>query len=173
MKKIIYNVIICMLIVNVGILTAYSKDISVNRVPEEKTEFLSKLSYGMTDREIIEAVGKPNISPVSAYPVYRFVGEDAAFELKLRSYEDSLMAVESQDGINLLAKEWKAEEATFEVNVNGKEVIIGNPLVTINDKLYVPLEELQSQLGIQVLLWNQEERCVDIRNTMGRFEMIP
>jgi len=47
--------------------------------------------------------------------------------------------------------EYTAKVADFNVLIDGKELLTSNPIVTINDKIYIPIEDLEKQLSIEII----------------------
>ncbi len=139
---------------------------SAERLPNEflsrmscgltKDEILSRLSYEMTPAEVERALGKPSMDIGSGMyiPVY-FSSEGIPIRLRFSYGNDNLIGAYSEDGIDLLADNWKAEKANFDLKVNDKEIVSSNPIVTINGKTYIPLKEFEEYLGIKVE-WSEE-----------------
>ncbi len=141
---------------------------SAERLPNEflsrmscgltKDEILSRLSYEMTPAEVEEALGKPSMPIITGryIPVY-YSSEGIRIELWFEDENYNLSGAYSEDGIDLLSDNWKAEKANFDLKVNDKEIVSSNPIVTINGKTYIPLKEFEEYLGIKVE-WNEEGR---------------
>jgi len=55
----------------------------------------------------------------------------------------------------------KMERVLFPVLLNGNNLQFDNPVVTINDRAYVPLRELADNLGMNVV-WNEEKQQVEL-----------
>ncbi len=139
---------------------------SAERLPNEflprmscgltKDEILSRLSYGMTPAEVEEALGKPSMPIITGryIPVY-YSSEGIRIELWFEDENYNLSGAYSEDGIDLLSDNWKAEKANFDLKVNDKEIVSNNPIVTINGKTYIPLKEFEEYLGIKVE-WSEE-----------------
>ena len=122
---------------------------------------VGKLSRGMTCDEVLKCIGKPTVDIGSGryIPVYLFDGGES---LTLTfDFNNKLSTAQNKDGFDLLSREYSAKLAEFPVLVNGEEIITSNPIVTINDKTYIPLKEMETQLGIKVE-WSEEEGTVKI-----------
>ena len=75
---------------------------------------------------------------------------------------DSLSALFNEDGLDLLATGYVAKLVDFPVFIDGKELLtISNPIVTIHNKVYVPLDDIAEQLGIKVT-FNEEKQQLKI-----------
>jgi len=124
-------------------------------------EQASKLKQGMTMSEVVQLIGEPtlNIGSGRYIPVYIF-GVNT-LTLDIRGFDDKLYAARNCDGFDLLSTEYTAKIADFPVLLDNEEMITLNPIVTINDKAYVPLKELEAYFGIKVE-WNKESQQVEI-----------
>jgi len=124
-------------------------------------ETVGKLNTGMTIKEVEDLIGKPSFNTGGRYiPTYTFPG----FEYLTLDYgfnNDKLISVRNKDKINLLASEYEANPAEFPVAIDGEEPITSNPVVIINKKVYVPIEDLAEQLGIEVK-FNEEKQQLEI-----------
>jgi len=155
MKKyfMLVSVIFTFLIVSVSF--AQLGDIPINMkgdfTMEEKKasimalkEVVGKLSKGMLKDEVLQQVGKPTYSFDTNVYYSRKTNT-----LRLNFFDDKLSIAVAKDGFDLLAKEvWEAKVLSFPVLINEEEPLTSNPVVTISNKVYVPIEDLAEQLGI-------------------------
>lgn len=124
-------------------------------------EKVSKLSRGMTNTEVIQLIGEPLFDRgFGRYiPTYLFAdGETLTLDFGV---DNRLIAARNKDGFDLLATEYTAKVADFSVLIDNEQVTTSNPVVTINNKAYIPVKEVEEQLGIEVE-WNEEEKAVKI-----------
>ena len=125
-------------------------------------EQVSKLSRGMTISEVEQRIGEPthNMGFGRYIPVYVFSGGES-LTLDYRPDNDTLMTARNKDGFDLLATEYTAKVAEFPIFINNKKISTSNPIVTINDRTYIPLKELEEQLGVKIE-WSKDECAVKI-----------
>lgn len=122
---------------------------------------VNKLSQGMTMAEIVQLIGEPtaNVGSGRYIPMYLFA-DDEQLILDLGD-NNKLVAARNKDGFDLLKKEYAAKIADFPIYVDNEQIITSNPIVTISDKTYIPIKELEEQLGIKVE-WSEDEKAVKI-----------
>ena len=65
-----------------------------------------------------------------------------------------LSAAYNKGNIDLLSDGYIARVADFSVLIDGEEPLTSNPIVTINYRTYIPIDDLAEQLGIEVK-WNE------------------
>ena len=119
-------------------------------------EAAGKLSKGMTKDEVVQQIGEVGISRV-----YFFGVGDREF-LRLHYIDGELSSVLTRDRLDLLSiKYTTANAANFTILIEGEEPLTSNPIVTINGKTYVPIEDLAEQLGIKVS-FNEEKQQLEI-----------
>ena len=108
---------------------------------------VAKLSVGMTKDEVKQQIGEPEKDYDSAY-IYLFVGEEF---ITLFFYEGKqLSSSYNRYGLDLLSTEETAKFVDFTVLINDEELLTTNPVVTIGEKIYLPIEGMADQLGIEV-----------------------
>ena len=123
-------------------------------------EVACKLSKGMTMDEVVQQIGEPTHTTDPARKRYNAVWGEY---LTLSFSDGKLSGVfDRTHNYDLLSGEYAiASVVDFPVFINDKELIISNPVVTINDKIYVPIEDLAEQLGIKVS-FNEEKQQLEI-----------
>jgi len=136
-------------------LTSFSQD-GKPTLEEEKAgitqlkEAVSKLSVGMTWDEVVRQLGEPKfVTHASAYiPFYLFAGGQS---LTLNfDGQNKLFAAYNKDRFDLLLKEYTAKVTNISVLVDGEDVLFSNPILTINGKIYLSVEELNGVLPVYV-----------------------
>ena len=105
-----------------------------------------KLSVGMTKDEVKEQIGEPEKDYDSMYR-YSFIGEEYII---LFFYEGKLSSSYNRYGLDLLSTEETAKVLDFTVLINDEELLTTNPVVTIGGTIYLPIEGIADQLGIEV-----------------------
>ena len=130
---------------------------------------IGKLHYGMTRKEVRQILfdySDPNVNykGMSSMPPIYYIHHNSGIILT-SPYSDqgySLSALFNEDGFDLLATGYVAKLVDFPVFIDGKELLtISNPIVTIHNKVYVPLDNLAEQLGITVT-FNEEKQQLEI-----------
>ena len=120
-------------------------------------EAIAKLNDSMTIDEAKEFLGEPTFE--AAYgSVYWFAGDE---RLILR-YKFGKISVINKSTFDLLLTRYSARDVDSPVLVDGVEFVTSNPIVMINSKLYLPIEDFAEQLGIGVS-WNEEKQQLEIR----------
>jgi len=140
-----------------------------NKGITQMKEATDKLSIGMTIEKVEQLLGKPTRAIGSG--IYGTLYEFAGGEMLILTYFDRLDTISNKGGFDLSLKEYKATVEEFPVFVDGKEIVILNPVVTIDKmryataqhlaKTYVPIEDLAEQLGIMVT-FNEEKQLLEI-----------
>ena len=129
-----------------------------NAVP--MMEAAMRLSKGMTRDETEELLGAATDYISGRIPVYSFKNSEI-----LRLFfdkSDTLSGVLSKkDGLDLLSAEYIARAINFPIFINDSELLISNPIVFINNQVYVPVENFAEQLGIKVN-FNEESQQLEI-----------
>jgi len=122
-------------------------------------EASDKLSKGMTIEEVKQNIGEPSVEFGSNKIAYFF---DDMEILYLDFKDGKLYAALTKDDLDLLSKELiVAKVIIFSIFINGEEPLTSNPIVTINDNIYIPIEDLAEQLGIKVS-FNEEKQQLEI-----------
>ena len=107
----------------------------------ELKEAVSKLN-GLNMNEVIQFMGYPTADIGSGLyiPMYIFLGG----EYITLSYgpDDKLDSVTNKNLLNLFSTEYTTIGEDFPVFINGKELLISNPIVTVNKITYLPIEHL-------------------------------
>jgi len=68
----------------------------------------------------------------------------------------------NENGINLSATEFDAETVDFPSFINGEEIVISSPLITLgNSTVYIPIVDFAEILGVKVD-WNEEKTELNI-----------
>lgn len=147
--------IVCVLTVTSMTEVNCMEDNSYISIPT-KNEILAKLSYGMSLEEVEQTIGFPTENVGFGRYIPTYLSSDR-IRIWLEFDHDSGKLIEacSKDGIDLLSKEYTATSAEFPVFIDNEETVISNPIVTINDKVYVPLKELETKLSVDVG-WNKD-----------------
>jgi len=124
-------------------------------------EAFSKLSKGMTIDETKDLIGEPS-SNRDGYidrPLYSFEGGE---ELNLWFDNDGKLSnAYNKDYVDLFSAEYIARTIDFPIFINDNELIVSNPIVAINNQVYVPLDNLAEQLGITVI-FDEEKQQLEI-----------
>jgi len=121
-------------------------------------ETINKLEIDMTWEKIVELIGNPTRDAGSGLYIPQYLFEDGE-SLTFGIYGD--IAAYNKDGFDLLATEYLAKTVYFPVLIDDKEQLTSNPIVSINNKIYVPIENLAQQLGIKVC-FNEEKQQLEI-----------
>ena len=149
-------VILCVfLIIRVGATPDYEKSIL------SKDEIIEKIEIGMTIEEVYWSIGTPFDDVGSGVYILRYLSSDDVFIKLYFDLNNTLKKVQNDDGTDLLAKCHTADVVDFPVLINGERAVTDNPIVTINGRTYVPIKEMEEQLGINVK-WNESMRKVEI-----------
>ena len=126
-------------------------------------EDIGKLNTGMTQREVAQVLGfssrDPNDIGLGINPPTRYKHKSG--EVLRATYDNqdkSLSALFNKDGFDLLATGYIARTIGFPIFINDKELLISNPIVTIHNKVYVPLDNLAEQLGIKVTFGEERQQ---------------
>ena len=120
-------------------------------------EIVGKLSKAMLKDEVLQQVGKPTYSFDTNVYYSRKTNT-----LRLNFFDNKLSIAVAKDGFDLLAKElWEAKVLSFPVLINKEEPLTSNPIIAIQNKVYVPIEDLAEQLGITVT-FNEEKQQLEI-----------
>ena len=61
----------------------------------------------------------------------------------------------------MLSVEYIARAIDFPIFINDSELLISNPIVFINNQVYVPVENFTEQLGIKVI-FDEESQQLEI-----------
>ena len=124
-------------------------------------EQVSKLSRGMTMTEVIHLIGNPTFDKGSGryIPVYLFVGGET-LTLDVGA-DNQLIAARNKDGFDLLTTEYAAKVANVSIIVENKQMITSNPVVTINNRTYIPLREVCNFIGYNVN-WDGESGVISL-----------
>ena len=121
-----------------------------------------QLSKGMTEDEVVQQIGEHSIISGVAFPRIYFFGVLNSEPLKLYYIDGELSSALTRDDLDLVAIEYLvAKVISSPILLNGEEPLTSNPIVTINDKIYVPIEDLAEQLGITVN-FNEEKQQLEI-----------
>ena len=62
----------------------------------------------------------------------------------------------AQDELDATVTEYIAKIVDFNVLIDGEQLLTSNPVVIINGNIYIPIEELEKQLSIEIN-WNSEK----------------
>ena len=143
------------LIIRVGATPDYKKS------NLSKDEIIEKIEVGMTIDEVYWAIGAPFDDVGSGVYILRYLSSDDVFIKLYFDLNNTLKRVQNDYGTDLLAKSHTADVVDFPVLMNGERVVTDNPIVTINGKTYIPIKEVEEQLGINVK-WNESMRQVEI-----------
>jgi len=120
-------------------------------------EAVSKLSQSMTRAEVEELIGKPTFETAYEH-VYWFTGGE---RLTLY-YNGALSLAFNKSYFNLLRMKTDLARITYySVFIDGNELLTSNPIITIGYGTYLPIEEFEEQLEIDVN-WNEEKQQLDI-----------
>jgi len=127
----------------------------------QMVEAISKINKGMTIGEVVRHIGEPTQVYSFTSDIYYSFGDTET--IKLLFIDDKLLStMYYRDNIDLLSAEYiTANIYNFTILLNGEEPLTSNPIVTINDKVYVPIEDLAEQLGITVN-FNEEKQLLVI-----------
>ena len=122
-------------------------------------EAVGKLNKGMTENEVVQYIGEPTYKVNTDNTIY--YSRDR-ITLILSFFNNKLSNVEAGAGSDLLSKELKiAKVVSSPVFINEEELLTSNPIIIINDKIYIPIEDLAEQLGIKVI-FNEEKQQLEI-----------
>jgi len=131
-------------------------------------EDFNKLHKGMTENEVKQVLSRyfdPNINYINMNdnPPPQYIHENSGIILTASygNQDKSLSALFNGYGLDLLATGYVARLVDSTVSLDGKELLISNPIVTIHNKVYVPIEDLAEQLGIKVS-FNEEKQQLEI-----------
>ena len=125
----------------------------------------------MNRSEVIELIGYPTVDIGSglSIPVYLF--SSGEYITLSYGYEDKLHSVHNKNYLDLLSTEYTAIAEDYPVFIDGKELLISNPIVTIDkvtylpiahlNKTFVPIEDFAATLGIKAN-WNEEKQQLEI-----------
>ena len=123
----------------------------------QKKEAVNKLSRGMTKDEVIKQIGEPAEFTNITF-IYPFNDNEC---LRLQFSDGKLFVARDKDWTDLLS-EYTAEVS--DINsflIDQVEVLSPIPIVTINEKIYVPIGEIAIDLKINVNL-NKEKQVLEI-----------
>ena len=110
-------------------------------------EAFSKLRKGMTRDEVKGVLGEQISYTSGRGYVYSFEGGE---ELILWFHDaEKLSAAFNKDYCDLFSGEYVARTISFPVFINDNELIISNSIVTINNQIYISLDNLAEWLGIK------------------------
>ena len=138
-------------------VTSFAQDEGKTNM-EEKVQYeeaVSKLSKNMTVDEVVQNIGEPTRTESFSY-----LFDDGEY-LMLFFNDGKLSAALNKNNSDFLAEEYTAKTVGFSVLIDNEELIICNPILTINDKNYFPIEELSEEIRIE-LHWNQEKQQLEI-----------
>ena len=128
-------------------------------------EDISKLSKGMTNIEVMQILGEPkpdpNAIPSSFVPPELYIHKDGEILMASYNLDGELSTLANKDGFDLLSTGYVAKIVDSPVFRDDKELLASNPIVTIHNKVYVPIEDLAEQLGIKVS-FNEEKQLLEI-----------
>jgi len=136
-------------------------------------EAVGKLSADMTIAELqllLVFIPHKDIGSGAFIYIYSFPGGET-LNFSFVSAEEKLSDLRNKSGINLLATEFTATVEGFPVFVDGEEIVVSNPIVTIDKNryanfqhlpaTYVPIEDIAEYLGITVT-FNAEKQLLEI-----------
>ena len=121
-------------------------------------ESLAKLSKGMTKDEVIEQIGEPLYSSGSTF-MYSF--DDGEYIILEFNDADKLSGAKDKNFDDLLAEYTAKVSDNNLIFIDQDEILTAIPIVTINDKVYIPIEEIVTDLKIGVNL-NNEKQSLEI-----------
>ena len=127
---------------------------------------ISKLRKGMTKDEVRLILGEPqpediHVPPLSRVSPYLHYLHDGGGLVKILYDDGKLSAVFNKSNIDLLSTGYIATIANFIVLIDGKELLTSNSVVTISNKVYVPIEDLAEQLGMKAF-FDEEMQQLEI-----------
>jgi len=139
------------------------------KMEEEKTgiiqlkEATDKLSKGMTKDEVVEQIGEPfyftTYKPGGSTLIYLF-NDDERMTLQFNT-DNKLSEAKDKNWDDLLSEYTAKVSDINSFLIDQAEVLSPIPIVTINEKIYIPIEEIAIDLKINANL-NKEKQVLEI-----------